>query len=430
MSTERLYLHVGGPKSGTTYLQGVLEANRGRLADAGVLVVGRNVSQRVHAALVVREDPRVAHLPAGAERAWQRLVDEIKGWSGRDAILSYELFSAASREQAERALADLDGIEVHVVITARDFARAVPSAWQERLKFATTTRLEKWRPVSEEDGPRAEWGWRTMDPANVAARWGAALPADHVHVVTVPRTGGQAELWRRFAGVCGIEVPGLDLDVARSNESMGVVAAELLRRVNRRVTDPIKGNREQARWIRDTLVRKVLAPLGGDPIGITDEQYADAVARSGHSIETIRGAGYDVSGDLDDLRATRPEGRLPGEVPEGELLGVATRVIFDLLVLLRAAGLARADHEVRPAGGRRRFARRALMASLAPVARHQESGLEEQIRELQEQLADSRNLQKRVAELGDVVANLLLPAGDAGEDLADALRRYRRQTLG
>ena len=39
--TQRVYLHVGAPKSGTTYIQGVLEHNRARLADAGVLVVGR-----------------------------------------------------------------------------------------------------------------------------------------------------------------------------------------------------------------------------------------------------------------------------------------------------------------------------------------------------------------------------------------------------
>ena len=61
--TERVYLHVGTPKSGTTYLQRVLDHNRERLAAAGVLVVGDEHVDRVHAALVVREDPRVRTLP-------------------------------------------------------------------------------------------------------------------------------------------------------------------------------------------------------------------------------------------------------------------------------------------------------------------------------------------------------------------------------
>ena len=34
------YLHIGAPKAGSTYLQGVLWANRGVLAAAGVSVPG------------------------------------------------------------------------------------------------------------------------------------------------------------------------------------------------------------------------------------------------------------------------------------------------------------------------------------------------------------------------------------------------------
>ena len=72
--TERVYLHVGTPKSGTTYLQRVLDHNRERLAAAGVLVVGERHGDRVHAALVVREDRRVETLSAGQQQSWARLV--------------------------------------------------------------------------------------------------------------------------------------------------------------------------------------------------------------------------------------------------------------------------------------------------------------------------------------------------------------------
>ncbi|MFA6299205.1 MAG: hypothetical protein WC642_08565, partial [Nocardioides sp.] len=68
--TQRLYLHVGAPKSGTTYLQRVLETNRARLADAGVLVVGDRHLDRIHAAMVVREDPRLESLPERARTSW------------------------------------------------------------------------------------------------------------------------------------------------------------------------------------------------------------------------------------------------------------------------------------------------------------------------------------------------------------------------
>ena len=38
---ERVFLHIGGPKCGTTYLQTVLWSNKPRLAEAGVLRPGR-----------------------------------------------------------------------------------------------------------------------------------------------------------------------------------------------------------------------------------------------------------------------------------------------------------------------------------------------------------------------------------------------------
>ena len=115
-------------------------------------------------------------------------------------IVSYELLAGATADQAAAAIADLGDAEVHVVFTARDFGRSLASAWQERLKFAVPTPLEDFKPRQEEDGPRAEWGWRTMDPTGVLARWGAGLPAERVHLVTVPGPGAPPDtLWRRFA---------------------------------------------------------------------------------------------------------------------------------------------------------------------------------------------------------------------------------------
>ena len=38
----RVYLHIGAPKTGTTYLQEVLFTNRARLAEHGVLYPGES----------------------------------------------------------------------------------------------------------------------------------------------------------------------------------------------------------------------------------------------------------------------------------------------------------------------------------------------------------------------------------------------------
>lgn len=437
--TQRVYLHVGAPKSGTTYLQRVLETNRSTLAAAGVLVVGEQHLDRIHAAMVVREDPRLESLPERASTAWARLVSAIRAWRGEVAVLSYELFAGASAEQVTRALADLDGLEVHVVITARDLGRSVASAWQERLKFALTTPLEHWKPRPESAGARAEWGWRTMDPAGVAARWGAGLPAERVHLVTVPREAGdEHELWHRFADACGLPAlvrpDALDLHVERVNESLGLVPAELLRRVNEKVREPVSGNREQARWLRDTLAHGVLVHLGREPIGVTDRQFADATARAEEAVATLREEGYSVHGDLADIEATRPEARTPGEATDAELLDVAVEAIFRLLLLVRERTHERdADDSVLQDEGSRVAAigKGVVRRVTAPRVDRRTDELRARIAVLEKQAARSRTLHVRVAELTDVVTELLVPPRSVdGRVVTKALNTYRNESLG
>jgi hypothetical protein len=437
--TERLYLHVGAPKSGTTYVQGVLEHNRRRLADAGVLVVGERHLDRIHAAMVVREDSRLDSLPERASTAWSRLVAEVRQWPGHAAVLSYELFAGATSDQVRRALADLDGIEVHVVITARDLGRSVPSAWQERLKFALTTPLERWRPRPESAGARAEWGWRTMDPSGVAARWGSALRPERVHIVTVPRApASDDELWRRFAAATGLAHLDLDLTFARNNESLGLVEAELLRRVNERIRPPITGNREQALWLRDTLAHGILAELGREPIGLTDEQFADATTRAADAIKALSDSGYDVQGDLRDLEASRPDARTPSEATDAELLDSAVETIVRLLLLVRERtqqlhGSGPGEPDDRPrvvALGVVALGKGLVRRVAAPRIDRRHHDLHQRIAELEAQVAESRRLHLRVAELADVVTELLLPPRSAdGRVTARALQDYRDRSL-
>lgn len=432
--TKRVYLHVGAPKSGTTYIQQVLEDNRARLHDAGVRVVGDKHLDRVHAAMVVRQDPRLEALPEAARTSWERLVKQIHGWRGDVAILSYELFAGASAEQVAAALADLAGLEVHVVITARDLGASVPSAWQERLKFALTTPLEEWRPRPERAGVRAEWGWRTLDPAGVAARWGAGLAPDRVHIVTVPRDpADRSALWHRFAEACGLDVPGLVLEVERANQSLGLAAAELLRRVNEKVRDPITGNREQARWLRDTLAHGVLAPLGREPIGLTDQQFDEASRRAEQARSRIEAAGYDVRGDLADLAATRPEARLPHEATDAELLDLSLETIVRLLVLVRERTLERdgARAESGEEGSRlASFGKGVVRRVTAQHVDRRHDALRARIAELELEAATARSLHLRVAELTDVVTELLLPPDQAAKAVTGrALTKYRKAAL-
>ena len=123
--TTRVYLHVGAPKSGTTYLQRVLDANRAAARrppascwSASATSTGSTPPSQV------REDQRLGDAPRGRTRTpGPPSSRQIQEWQGESAVLSYELFAAASAEQAQRALADLAAYDVHVVVTARDLGR-------------------------------------------------------------------------------------------------------------------------------------------------------------------------------------------------------------------------------------------------------------------------------------------------------------------
>lgn len=432
--TERVYLHVGAPKSGTTYLQRVLDQNRDRLAASGVLVVGERHLDRIHAAMQVRDDERLADLPQSARTAWDRLVRQIRDWDGPAAVLSYELFCVASADQAARALADLASYDVHLVITARDLGRSLVSAWQERLKFGLTTPLEKWVPKPE-DVEGSEWGWRTLDPAGIAERWGGTLPPDRVHVVTVPRPeAGPTELWRRFAEACGLGDVTVDLDVPRANESVGVVQAELLRRVNKPLRREVTGSRQRSVWMRDLLAQDVLGPLGREPIGVPEAQAAEATRVWEQAVERIGAGGYAVHGDLDDLRPTSSDARLPGQVTADELIDAAVACISALVVTMRDREAARSTPSASgpgavPAGRRARLRNLAARAT-GPYNNRQVRRLNERVVELEREVQEARRLHLRVAALQDVVTELLLEPDVRDEGVTvEALRHYRKESL-
>jgi len=262
----------------------------------------------------------------------------------------------------------------------------------------------------------------------VAERWGSTLSADHVHVVTAPRPGAAPdELWHRFADACGLADLPMQLDVERTNESLGVVQAELLRRVNRVLGPEIRGSRQRSVWIRDLLAQDVLGPLGHEPIGTTESEVEAARATWEQSVERIRAAAYVVHGDLDDLRPADHAGRLPGQVADAELVEAATQCISALVVELRDRTLA--GRTAGAAGPRARLRHLAERAT-APYANRRVRQLAQRVAELEREVQSSRRLHLRVAALQDVVTELLLDPEHQDRGVTEkALRAYRRGAL-
>ena len=140
----RIYVHIGEPKTGTTFLQDALWANRARLAVHGLQLPGYADRDHSRASRDLRETPRPASDPADP---WAGEWDVLAGQAlcaPERAVISNELLAASSPQQAERAVCSLLRAEVHVVVTVRNFAALLPAEWQEAVKCRGTVGWEAW----------------------------------------------------------------------------------------------------------------------------------------------------------------------------------------------------------------------------------------------------------------------------------------------
>lgn len=333
---RRVLLHVGCPKTGTSFLQGVLWSNRDALAEQGLLVP-LTYHHHYRASLVVRDAWRSRPAAAEIEAAWRELTQVARDADG-DVLVTHESLAAATAEQARSMTDAFADAEVHVVVTARDLARQLPAEWQQSIKQGSVRRLDEFVERIAEGDRGADWFWRVQDVPDVLRRWGADLPPDRVHLVTVPPKGADASLlWSRFAAVIGVDPKTADLHSSRRNESLGSVEVELLRRINEDRGDrfPIMGNH---RWFKDVLANRILANREDkQKFALPADRHTWLLETSAQMVDSLREQSFDLVGDLEELipPTTAEAGRDPGTVAADDLLRAATDAILDLLDLHR-----------------------------------------------------------------------------------------------
>ncbi len=332
---RRAFLHVGAPKTGTTYLQGVLWRNHAALRQAGLHVLGGSRSDHYRAGKDLMEVPFDPADPGvDWSGAWDRLASAAAGSSSPTVVISDEHLASLSPDQVRRAVDGLAPREVHVVYATRNLRGLMPSEWQEFVKHGSTLDYTAWSTkvlTTPRRGP-GRWFWSVHDATDVVARWSTAVPVQQVHVITMPPpSAGRDELWHRFAGVVGVDPQAAsDFDVA-GNTSLGLTQTEVLRRVNLVLPDDFP------RWHRTGLVRDVLASKVLSRQGETSQPSLPhdlqkrLVARGERAIRGLGDSGCDIVGDLADLRVVADRG--DEEVPptSEDLLGTAVEAIAGLM---------------------------------------------------------------------------------------------------
>ena len=196
--TKRVHLHVGTPKTGTSYLQHVLFHNRKQLRAEGIDYPAERFDSHFLAALDLMRLPW-GGLEADAIGAWDRLAAEVRSWDGA-SVISHEILATASRSQIGHALETLGhgaGTEVHLVLSARDLVRQIPAEWQENVKHRAALTFGAF--LDQIQDPRREgriptWFWGVQEIPDILDRWGHDLPPElyETFVDAITRTAARA----------------------------------------------------------------------------------------------------------------------------------------------------------------------------------------------------------------------------------------------
>ena len=281
--------------------------------------------------------------------ALDRLVTHLRETPGDRLLISNEDLVEASAEHisAFMGVAESAALDVQVIVTARDWAKQLPSEWQQLLKHRITTDYETFlERVRDRRGIEGETFWRRQDFADVCERWGAGLDPAHVHLVPVPAASVDRDaVFRVFSQLAGFDPAALTIDARNVNLSYGYTEAEMLRRLNVILGDRLPDYEKQYMpAIRRVLVQRVMA-RGMDPRTKLPPAHLPWVREvTEQLLATILDRGYPVHGDHDLLM---PDVASVGPVPtidEADMSAATLRTLADFAV---------AVFEERPKRGRR-----------------------------------------------------------------------------
>src|SRR5690348_18396701 len=109
-----VYLHIGEPKTGTTFVQQVMWRNRATLAAQGVVLPGHHPQDHFRASQDLRGIEKLAPDPAGSWTGeWEIRARQAKQ-PGETAAISHRVFSAAGAHQAAAGRSPLPPAKVRV----------------------------------------------------------------------------------------------------------------------------------------------------------------------------------------------------------------------------------------------------------------------------------------------------------------------------
>jgi hypothetical protein len=307
----RIVLHIGPHKTGTTSIQTHLAALLPEPVAGGYWYpdpggeVGPGHADLARACL--KEARPLAEL--------DRVIATAQAANVGTLVLSSEVFAHAFPGRIARLKHDLEGHEIHLVVTLNEIVRRAASIWQEFLKHGHIVGLEKGIEQVLPSEP-------ALEPQLTRAFIDDLAPYQ-TSVVLSHRRAPAAELLTNLCRAIGLfeAVPGTEAATRAStlvlNQSLGVTEAEILRSVNSWVRQAVGsiGNipyyeiRDLYLDLFNTPIWRRSIPL--QPITVPRAHVAEVLNRGRRELDDLRKleaeARAKIFGDLDALEAALVE---------------------------------------------------------------------------------------------------------------------------
>lgn len=317
--------HVGTMKSGTTYLQSILQKNKAALLKHGWRYPGKRLNQQ-HAVYDLVPNSVPWTIPASGNKNGklaEDLASQIKKNHSDNIVLSAEVLSCLDQKGIE-AVVKTFGQPDKIIFTVRNLAKVIPSAWQQYIKGGGKLSLDKFVEKMEKDRAELVGMWKIYAYGHQIKNWSNIAP---VSTVIVPNGGEKTDLGNRFFQSFDIDSDDLIMDVksTESNLSLGFEIAEILRFLNARH----KISESERNYFLKKIVFPKLGKFESSRIQLSSSQLSIVEKWAAEENNKLLDLSKFIYGDDSDLVVNKSN--IDGIASADRLISISSEIINSLL---------------------------------------------------------------------------------------------------
>lgn len=323
-----LLLHIGPHKTGTTAVQLAFHHSRTSLLRHGIRYAGSGTQPYREVRSLVGTLATRSLRPAD-KALWAQFTTDLQQAPEDRVVVSSEAFANADEKVARRATTDLGPRPVHVAVTLRPLWAILPSQWQEYVQNGMREPYDEWlgRALPPNGSKRrAATFWRRHDHAALLTRWMRVVGPDNLTLIVLD-DADRRHLLRSFEQLLDLPDGFLPEVQTGLNRSMTESETELVRRINTRVARARWPELYRAQLLGTGAINRMKrgrVPAEDEPRITTPRWAVERAARFDvATVQTVRGLGLRVLGDLDRLTAPPPDDIVrPDDRPEPAVLPI------------------------------------------------------------------------------------------------------------